>query len=155
MLGVFRDRYRIPVGLSDHSGKIYSGLAAVTLGASILEVHVTLSREMFGPDVPVSLTPSELKELVEGVRFIENALSHPVDKDQFAAELGNMRTIFGKSLATRLAFKAGHTLRREDFTARKPGTGILAERLEEVIGKTLKRDVNAGEFLSLSDFEND
>jgi len=155
MLDVYRDRYQIPVGLSDHSGKIFPGLAAVTLGASILEVHVTLGREMFGPDVPVSLTPSELNELVEGVRFIESALSHPVDKDQFAAELGDMRTIFGKSLATRLALKTGHAIQRQDLTARKPGTGIPAGRLEEVIGKTLKRDVAAGEFLSFLDFKND
>ncbi len=155
MLRVYRDRYQVPVGLSDHSGKVYSGLAAVTLGASIIEAHITMSREMFGPDVPVSLTPLELKELVDGVRFIEKALLHPVDKDKFAAELGNMRTIFGKSLVTRLDLKAGHAVKREDLTARKPGTGIPAERLEEVLGKTLKRDVIAGEFLSLSDFEND
>jgi len=155
MLAVYRERYQVPVGLSDHSGKIFPGLAAVTLGASILEIHVTLSREMFGPDVPVSLTSSELRELVEGARFIEAVLSHPVDKDQFAAELENMRTIFGKSLATRLDLKAGHVLRREDLTARKPGTGIPAARLAEALGKTLKRDMVAGEFLSKSDFEND
>jgi N,N'-diacetyllegionaminate synthase len=155
MLGIFRERYQVPVGLSDHSGKIFAALAAVSLRASILEVHVTLSREMFGPDVPVSLTPTELKELVEGVRFIESALAHPVDKDQFAAELGNMRTIFGKSLVSRLDLKSGHTLRRDDLTARKPGTGIPVEQMEKFLGKTLKQDVIAGKFLSFSDFEND
>ena len=62
------------MGLSDHSGKIYSGLAAATLGANLIEVHVTMSREMFGPDVPVSFTTDELRQLVEGVRFIEKAL---------------------------------------------------------------------------------
>jgi N,N'-diacetyllegionaminate synthase len=155
MLGVYRDRYKIPVGFSDHSGKIFTGLAAVTLGASILEIHVTLSREMFGPDVPVSLTPLEFQELVTGVRFIERALSHPVDKDRFAADLGDMRTNFGKSLVMRLGMKAGQILQREDLTARKPGTGIPAGRLEEIVGKTLKRDVSAGEFLSLADFKNE
>ncbi len=155
MLGVYRDRYQVPVGLSDHSGKIYPGLAAVTLGASILEVHVTLSREMFGPDVPVSLTPSELKELVEATRFIEQALQHPVDKDELAAGLSHMRTIFGKSLVARQALKAGHAVRREDLTARKPGTGIPVEQLENVLGKILKRDVNVGEFLNSADFKND
>ena len=64
VLSLFRDRYGCPVGLSDHSGTIYPGLAAAALGAEVIEVHVTLSREMFGPDVPVSLTPAELKQLV-------------------------------------------------------------------------------------------
>jgi N,N'-diacetyllegionaminate synthase len=155
MLAVYRNRYEVPVGLSDHSGRIYPALAAVTLGASILEVHVTLSREMFGPDVLVSLTPVELKELVEGTRFIEKALLAPVDKDAFATELGNMRTIFGRSLVALHDLKIGQILRREDLTARKPGTGIPVERFDEVIGKTLKRAVSAGEFLSLQDFEND
>jgi N-acetylneuraminate synthase len=110
---------------------------------------------MFGPDVPVSLTPPELKQLVEGAHFIEQTMRAPVDKDAFAAELSNMRTIFGKSLVARSDLKMGHALKRDDLTARKPGTGIPAERLEELLGKVLKRDVSAGEFLSLSDFEND
>ncbi len=155
VLEMYRDRYKVPVGLSDHSGKIYPGLAAVTLGASILEVHVALSRDMFGPDVPVSLTLPELKELVEGTRFIEQALQHPVDKDEMAAGLSDIRTIFGKSLVARKALKAGHAVQRADLTARKPGTGIPAEQLENVLGKILKRDVNAGEFLSSVDFKND
>ena len=75
------ERYEVPVGLSDHSGTIYPSLAAVTLGASMIEVHVTLSREMFGPDVPASVTTAELKQLVEGVHFIESMLANPVDKD--------------------------------------------------------------------------
>jgi N-acetylneuraminate synthase len=98
MIQVYKERYQLPVGLSDHSGKIFPGLAAVTLGAAILEVHVTLSRDSFGPDVPVSLTPIELKQLVEGVRFIEQALHAPVNKDAIALDLAPMRTIFGKSL---------------------------------------------------------
>src|SRR5439155_2213437 len=60
LLGFFRERYGCPVGLSDHSGSVYPGLAAVTLGAEVLEVHVTLSREMFGPDVAASVTTGEL-----------------------------------------------------------------------------------------------
>ena len=155
MLGLYRDQYKVPVGLSDHSGKIFSGLAAVVLGASILEVHVTLSREMFGPDVSASLTPAELKELVEGTRFIERALCAPVDKDAVASEMGNMRTIFGKSLVSLRDLKAGQALKRGDLTSRKPGTGILVERLEEMLGKVLRRDVGAGEFISLLDFKND
>lgn len=155
MLGVYRDRYQVSVGLSDHSGKIYPGLAAVTLGAAIVEVHVTLSREMFGPDVPVSLTPMELKQLVDGSRYIQQALHAPVNKDAQVAEMSNMRTIFGKSLVARHDLKTGHRLTQDDLTARKPGTGIPASQLKDVLGKVLRRDVNAGEFLSLTDFQNE
>ena len=71
LIPLFRERYGCPVGLSDHSGTIYPGLAAAAIGIDVLEVHVTLSREMFGPDVCVSITTAELKQLVDGVRFTE------------------------------------------------------------------------------------
>jgi N,N'-diacetyllegionaminate synthase len=154
MLEIYHDRYQVPAGLSDHSGKIFPGLAAVTLGASLLEVHVTLSREMFGPDVPSSLTIQELKQLVEGARFIEQSLKAPVNKDILAEEMSEMRTIFGRSLVFLHDLKAGSALQRGDLTALKPGTGIPVERLDEVLSKTLIRDVRAGEFVSPLDLEN-
>jgi N-acetylneuraminate synthase len=80
------------VGLSDHSGTIYASLAAVTLGANLLEVHVAFSRACFGPDVPASVTTSELAQLVSGVRFIEKALAHPLDKQKLAGEMGELKT---------------------------------------------------------------
>lgn len=81
-------------GLSDHSGTIYAGLAAVTLGCDVLEVHVKLSEWDQGPDASSSLTPEKLKELVEGVRWIERAKASPVDKDALAKELEPMRKLF-------------------------------------------------------------
>jgi len=81
-------------GLSDHSGTIYPGLAAVTLGCDVLEVHVKLSEWDQGPDASSSLTPEKLKQLVEGVRFIETMKANPVDKDQMARELQPMRELF-------------------------------------------------------------
>ena len=115
-----------PVGLSDHSGTIYPGLAAVALGAVVLEVHMTFSRSMFGPDSPVSLEPAELRTLVDGVRFLERARSAPVDKDGVAHELADMRNLFGKSLVSAGALPAGTVLTDEHLTARKPATGIPA-----------------------------
>lgn len=82
------------VGLSDHSGQIWPGIAAAVLGADMLEIHVVTSRHNFGPDVAASITVEELKQLVEGVRFIETAMSNPVDKDRMAQELSEMRRIF-------------------------------------------------------------
>jgi len=152
MLSVFRERYGAPVGLSDHSGAIYAGLAAVTLGASLLEVHVTLSREMFGPDVPVSVTTAELRQLAEGVRFIERALAHPLDKDAAAREMQSMRQTFNKALVARRDLQAGHRLSRADLTARKPASaGIPAQRLEEILNKAVIRDLAEGEFITEAD----
>ena len=155
MLSVFRQRYGAPVGLSDHSGTIYAGLAAVTLGASLLEIHVTLNREMFGPDVPVSVTAAELRQLAEGVRFIERALAHPLDKDAAAREMQSMRQTFNKALVARRDLQAGHRLSRADLTARKPASaGIPAQRLEEVLDKPLQRDLAAGEFITEADLDS-
>jgi N-acetylneuraminate synthase len=154
MLDVFRQRYGVPAGLSDHSGALYAGLAAVTLGASLLEVHVTLSREMFGPDVPVSLTTAELRQLVAGTRFIERALAHPLDKDAAAREMQAMRQTFNKALVAKRDLQAGQWLTREDLTARKPASaGIPAGRLEEVMGRTMRRDLAKGEFINEADLE--
>lgn len=155
MLSVFRDRYRVPVGLSDHSGVIYAGLAAVTLGASMLEVHVTLSREMFGPDVPASLTTAELRQLMDGVRFIETALSNPQDKDELAGQMESMRRTFGQALTVSRDLPAGSPVNRSDLIARKPASaGIPVEELESVLGKRLRRNMTAGEFLTRADIED-
>jgi N,N'-diacetyllegionaminate synthase len=154
MLDFFRQRYHVPVGLSEHSGKIYTGLAAASLGVDMIEVHVTLSRQMFGPDVIVSLTPAELRQLTEGVKFIQTALTHPVAKDARAREMVEMRNLFSKSLVARRNLQAGQTLHREDVTARKPGTGIPAAHITEFLGRTLRRDVPAETFLAPEDFKD-
>lgn len=150
-----RERYQCPVGLSDHSGKIYSGLAAAALGADMIEVHVTLSREAFGPDVPASLTTAELSQLVEGVRFIEKAMDSRVDKDAMAEELSELRLIFGKSVHTARSIAAGKRLEREDLALRKPGNGIPAERLDELIGKRVVRSMSALKQLREEDVEQE
>ena len=140
-------RYGCPVGLSDHSGTIFPSLAAVTLGAKVLEIHVVLSRECFGPDVPASITTAELAQLVAGTRFIERMLAHPLDKQQMADELSDLRTMFGKSLVAARDLPAGHTLGDEDVALKKPGTGIPAARLAEIIGRRLKTAITANTLL--------
>lgn len=151
LLPFFRERYGCKVGLSDHSGNIYAGLAAATLGADVVEVHVTFSRECFGPDVPASLTTGELRQLVDGVQFIRRMLAHPVEKDRLAAEAAPLRAIFMKSVVARVALPAGSVLRECDLTTKKPGTGISADRLPELIGRQLCRAVEADQLLSDSD----
>lgn len=151
VIPMFRQRYRCPVGLSDHSGTIYAGLAAAVIGIEALEVHVTLSRECFGPDVPASITTTELRQLVEGVRFIERANANPVSKDLSAAELEGTRALFTKSIVAKVALPAGSVLRESDLAAKKPGTGIPAAQIDRVIGRVLRRDVQPEQILQDSD----
>lgn len=152
MLKAFKDRYSCSVGLSDHSGTIYPGLSAVVLGAEVIEVHVTFSRQMFGPDVSASITTAELRQLVEGVRFLEKALANPVDKDTTANELAGLRTLFTKSMVARRALPAGTLLEASHITFKKPGTGIPPGRAQEFIGRKLQRPVDADTLLSEEDF---
>ena len=153
VIGELRERYQCPVGLSDHSGTIYAGLAAATLAANLIEVHVTFSRECFGPDVPASLTTGELRQLVEGVRFVEAALGHPIDKEAIAHDLAAVRRTFGKSVVAAHALPAGHRIAYQDLAFKKPGTGIPASRYQSVIGTTTKRAIAADTLLSEDDFE--
>lgn len=151
LIPFFRERYGCVAGLSDHSGTIYPGLAAIALGAGVLEVHVTLSREAFGPDVPASLTTPELRQLVDGVRFLEKAMASPVDKDGMAAEMEPLRRLFTKSVVARCDLPEGTVLSEEHLTVKKPGGGIPAARMAELIGGRLRRAVKADEPLRFED----
>jgi N-acetylneuraminate synthase len=153
LIPVFRQRYHCAVGLSDHSGAIYAGLAAAALGIEVLEVHMTLSREAFGPDVPASLTTAELAQLVEGIRAIETMRANPVDKDAMARDMAAMRDLFTKSVVARVDLPAGTRLKNEHLTVKKPGTGISANRLQELVGRRVQRLIKADELLQEEDFE--
>jgi len=149
----YRERYGCWVGLSDHSGTIYPGLAGAALGLDMLEVHVALSREMFGPDVIASVTTGELSQLVEGVRFIERMRAHPLDKDASARETAPLRRLFTRSLVAKQSLSAGTVISREHLLIKKPGTGLSPDRLDDILGKRLARAVSADQLLSAEDIE--
>jgi N,N'-diacetyllegionaminate synthase len=151
LLAQLRTRYGCKVGLSDHSGTVFAGLAAAALGADMIEVHVTFSREAFGPDVSASLTLGELRELVDGVRFIRNSLAHPVDKDGMAGELAPLRRLFTKSIAALMDLPSGAALNESNIGLRKPGTGLRADRLPGVYGRKLRRPLAAGTLITEDD----
>lgn len=151
LLGVLRERYQCPVGLSDHSGTVYAGLAAAALGARAIEVHVAFSRDMFGPDVCASLTPPELRQLVDGVRFVEQALTRPVDKDAMAEELAPLRKLFTKSVVAAADLPAGTVLEAAHVALKKPGTGLGPGDLPLLLGKRLQRAVLKDAQLSWTD----
>jgi N-acetylneuraminate synthase len=109
---------------------------------------------MFGPDVPASVTIEELRQIVDGVRFVEKMQASPVDKDAVARDMAPLRAIFTKSLVARAPLAAGTVLDAAHLAFKKPGTGIPAERLTEVVGRRLRRSLAADEQLRPDDLEN-
>lgn len=149
----YRERYGCWVGLSDHSATIYPGLAGVARGMDMLELHVALSREMFGPDVIASVTTAELKQLVDGIRFIERMQANPLDKDASAQETAPLRRLFTRSIVARDALPAGTVLAQEHLAIKKPGTGLSPDRLGDIVGRRLARPVAADQLLAAEDIE--
>jgi N,N'-diacetyllegionaminate synthase len=153
LIPLYRERYGCWVGLSDHSATIYPGLAGAALGIDMLEVHVALSREMFGPDVIASVTTQECRQLVDGIRFIERMRAHPLDKDASAEETAPLRKLFTRSLVANASLPAGTVIAREHVVIKKPGTGLSPDRLDDIIGRRLARPVAADQVLAAEDIE--
>ena len=151
LLQEFQARYGCLVGLSDHSGKIGAGLAASTLGACSLEVHVTFHRKFFGPDVSSSLPFEELALLADNLRYLEAARAHPVDKDEESRSLESVRSLFTKSVVAAIDLPAGVVLAPVHLAIKKPGTGIPAKELPSLFGKKTVRALKADEILTWND----
>ncbi|MDR4495309.1 MAG: N-acetylneuraminate synthase family protein [Nitrospirales bacterium] len=151
VLSDFRARYQCAVGFSDHSGTIFPGLAATGMGIEVLEIHVTLSREMFGPDIASSVTTMELRELVRGIRLIERIRQHPVNKELVPAEIAPLRDIFMKSIVAKTDLTEGTTLTTEHLAFKKPGTGLSPQRVNEVVGHRLRHDMQQDAPITLKD----
>lgn len=148
----FAARFQCPAGLSDHSGTIYPGLAAATLGARMIEVHLVFHRGCFGPDAASSLTEDELSQLVRGVEAVHRMRTHPADKSTLDPALETLRRTFGQSLAAARDLPAGAVLEKADFTCKKPGHGIPAGEWERWVGRRLNVPVAGGAFFRLEDF---
>ena len=150
---LLKKKYDIPIGFSDHSGNIYSSLAATALGAEIIEFHVCFDKEIFGPDTKSSLTISQVKNLTAGIKEIKDSLSvGSVNKDD--KTLNSIKDIFSKSLALKRDVKKGNKLTINDLESKKPGNmGIAPYKFKKILGKQLKRNMVKGEFLNLKDIE--
>jgi N-acetylneuraminate synthase/N,N'-diacetyllegionaminate synthase len=141
----------VPIGFSDHTPGDEIALAAVALGACVLEKHFTLDRSLPGPDHRASLEPNELALLISRVRRVESALGDGI-KVPTAAELENAALI-RRSLAAAVDLAAGTVLERAMMTALRPGTGIPVARLDELVGRRLRRAIARHEFLDAADLE--
>ncbi|QWR77706.1 N-acetylneuraminate synthase family protein [Candidatus Magnetomonas plexicatena] len=152
LISEMRQRYGLPVGLSDHTQTIYASLTAVALGAVVIERHYTLSKEMYGPDAKFSIEPNEMRTLVEGIRAAEIMLNTSVDKDEKVRGLGSMKMIFEKSIVAAFDMSEGTVLSLENMAFKKPGDGIPAAQYESVSGRKLNKAVKKDHKFAQEDF---
>lgn len=142
--------FGIPCGFSDHSLGIEIAMAAVALGANMLEKHFTLDRSMLGPDHAMSLEPEELKGLVRATRDVEAALGDGVKR--LEPQEVDVRRVARRSLAAARDIKAGTIVAYEDFFALRPSTGLAPADVDAVIGRRAIRDIQARSLISMTDF---
>ena len=144
-MDTLRDAFRLPVGYSDHTPGIAIALAAAARGAAIIEKHFTLSRNLPGPDQKASIEPSELRELVSGVRQIELSLGNGI-KIPSEAEERNIDVV-RKSLVAQSDIHAEEVFSETNLTAKRPGTGISPMRYGEFLGRKAGRDYRKDEMI--------
>lgn len=152
VLAQMRVRYKLSVGLSDHTLTNYAAFTAVALGASVIEKHLTLSRQMYGSDAKHAAEPAEFADLARGVRAIEEMLASPVDKNVLR-HVARMKTVFQKSLVARRDIPAGTRITAEMLCLKKPGTGISAVRYRDVIGRKASRRIRANAVMRQADVD--
>jgi N-acetylneuraminate synthase len=151
VINELKERYQVPTGFSDHSAKISTGIAAVALGAELLEFHVVFHRSLFGPDAIASLTLEETKLLVEAVNDIHLATENPINKSSNDG-FQELKSIFEKSLAINKDLPTGHVITFDDLESKKPkGCGIAAQDFKAVIGRKLKNNKSKWDFLNEED----
>ena len=139
------------IGYSDHTLGIEVPIAAVAMGAKVIEKHFTLDREMEGPDHKASLEPQELCEMVKLIRNIEKSLGS-FNKEPTKVEIENMK-VARKSLHFSKGLRKGHVITEDDLLMMRPGDGIHARELSNIIGKKLRQDVGFGKMVCQEDFE--
>ena len=139
--------FNMAVGYSDHTDGIEVAVAAVALGACVIEKHLTLDRNLPGPDHKASIEPDQFRSMVSAIRNIEQALGN-TEKNPSPSELLN-KPIARRSLVAAVPIKAGEKFSAENVIAKRPGTGLSPMRWDEVIGRTAPRDFEVDEFISL------
>jgi N,N'-diacetyllegionaminate synthase len=137
----------ISVGYSDHTPGIEVAVAAVALGAAVLEKHFTLDRNLPGPDHKASLEPDELRAMVQAIRNIEKALGTGSKKPS-PSELKN-KPVARKSIVAAVPIKEGETFTEMNITVKRPGTGITPMRWDEMIGRKAGRDYKTDEIINV------
>lgn len=142
-----RDTFNLNVGYSDHTLGIEISLAAVAMGATVIEKHFTLDRTLPGPDHKASLLPDELSLMIQSIRNIELSLGNGI-KEPTLSEIKNME-VARKSLVANQPIKKGEVFTQENLTVKRPGIGISPMKYDEVIGMNAPRDFNYDELIEI------
>ncbi len=141
----------IPIGFSDHSGTIYSGISAFLYGAEILEFHVAFDKRIFGPDSTSSLTIDEITELSYAISIIKKSLQNPLDKNSLNENNSN-KIRFGKSLSVNMDLDEGHVIQTSNLETKKPfGKGISPIDYDQIIGKSINKKLKKNSFITKND----
>lgn len=148
-MGTMARAFGLQTGFSDHTAGIHVALAAVALGAGVLEKHLTLDRSLPGPDHQASLEPQQFKELVDAARNIELAMGDGV-KRPMPSEIANAAVVRKSLVATR-PIRRGEVFTAQNLAARRPGNGLSAMRYWELLGRIAPRDLAEGEVVDLGD----
>lgn len=147
-MDALRNEFGVEVGYSDHTKGIEVPIAAVALGATVIEKHFTLDRNMEGPDHKASLEPDELKAMVSAIRNIEKAVGGDGTKHISDSERKNI-AIARKSIVAARYIKAGEVFTEDNLTVKRPGSGISPMRWEEILGQTAKRNFNEDDLIEI------
>ena len=151
IINELKEKFKLQVGFSDHSGEIYPCLFAAALGASILEFHCVFDKQMFGPDSFSSLTMSEITLLHKGVSQLDIARNNPINKNNLD-DFKDLKNMFGKSLAVNRNMQKGEIISLNSLEAKKPSNkGIPASEFERILGKRVNKFINQWDFLNYND----
>ncbi len=148
-----KQRYNLPIGLSDHTLTNYAAYSAATLGAILIEKHLTFNRKMYGSDAKHSLEPSEFIDLVSGVKAINEILSNKLDKDLIANQMKEMKEVFQKSIVAAYDIQKGEVLKQEHLAFKKPGTGLPANKYKSILGLKTRTKMLKDEYINMKDLE--
>jgi N,N'-diacetyllegionaminate synthase len=152
-MDTLRESFAVPVGFSDHTRGVDVSLAAVARGASLLERHLTMDRELPGPDHQASLEPDELADLIRRLRTLEISLGDGVKRPQ-PSELDTMK-VARRSIVAARTMKSGEQISAADIAIKRPGGGLSPERLNSVIGVRLAHAIEADEPLTEAHLEQE
>lgn len=142
-----KEAFKLPIGYSDHTQGIEASIAAVALGASVIEKHFTLDKSFEGPDHKSSLDTEELKIMVKMIRNIEKAMGNGIKKPSLT-ELKN-REVVRKSIVASCNIKTGTLFSENNITSKRPGSGLSPKYWDFIIGKKATRDYNSDELIEL------
>lgn len=149
VIKTLKQKFQVPVGFSDHTMEVSVPIGAVALGANIIEKHFTLNRKFEGPDHPYALEPEELETMVKGIREVETALGSEI---KTVADSEKQGLVAGRrSIFANVNIPVGTTITREMLSILRPAVGIAPKYIDKIIGKQVKKDINAYEPITWDD----